>query len=55
MSYLKEQKQAYSRPVYGYDIVNGRLHENEHEQRVIAQVKAWRRQGMPQSHCRAAE
>jgi site-specific DNA recombinase len=53
MSYLKEQKQAYCRPVYGYDMVEGRLHENKHEQKVIAQVKAWRQQGRPYRHIAA--
>jgi DNA invertase Pin-like site-specific DNA recombinase len=32
MRFLKAQRRAYSRPVYGYDKVAGQLRENEHEQ-----------------------
>jgi len=45
MSYLKTQKQVYSRPVYGYDVEAGQLHENKDEQAVIARVRAWRKEG----------
>jgi site-specific DNA recombinase len=47
MSYLKEQKQEYCWPVYGYDNVDGRLYENEHEQAVIERIKGLRENGNP--------
>jgi site-specific DNA recombinase len=53
MRYLKEQKQSYSRPVYGYDIEAGRLYENELEQEVISRAKVWREQGRPYRHIAA--
>jgi site-specific DNA recombinase len=47
------QKQAYSRPVYGYDPLEGRLHKNKEEQKMIQRVKAWRQEGRPYRHIAA--
>jgi hypothetical protein len=55
MRYLRGQKQAYSRPVYGYDNVDGRLYEMAHEQAVIERIKGLRGEKPISRDCRAAE
>jgi site-specific DNA recombinase len=51
MSYLKEQNKViakvHSRPVYGYNNVDGRLYENEYEQAVIERIKGLREDENP--------
>jgi site-specific DNA recombinase len=42
MRYLKAQRKAYSRPVFGYDNVDGELIANKHEQRIIKKARAHR-------------
>lgn len=54
MRYLKEQKQAYSRPVYGFDCsTQGELIENHTETKVIARMGELKRRGL--SYLRIAE
>ncbi len=46
MSYLKERRKMYSRPVFGYDNKRGTLRANEQEQAIIEQAQAWRAGGL---------
>ena len=53
MRYLKENNRVYSRPLFGFDVVDGKLIPNLQEQRVIEEMKQLREQGL--SYNRIAE